>query len=193
MRAKHCSICWNTFNTKGHDARQINRNDVASLHSHNLAQCHLFFGQRGLQIHINIHQITSNGHGPTTILGAFFTLNPGFEQFSDRLQHRIWHGDMKVSPSTIHFNVKAAYHNHFSRPYNIGQCRVNLGIQVIKFHVHHRIPGFFQILISLIEKNLNNSTLCRGKFAPLNFCMKATISTKEIIYQNEDQLSFQCK
>src|SRR5690606_15192721 len=93
---------------------------------------------------------------------------------------------MHFATTAIELDVEGRHHHHFARADNIGQRRVDLGVDVLELHVLDCLPGFAQIDEGLLQHHAYHPQLGRCELTALDLGVTA-IATKEIV----DQLEYQ--
>src|SRR5690606_6461339 len=139
--------------TGAHDQlfRQLNRNNVASLHVQNVPQFQLAASQGRTERHADIEDVFAQGLDPTLVLIVHIRLETGIEHLADRLDHRIGHGDMQVTAAAIELDMEGRNHHHLAGADDIGQGRIHLRVDVLEVDIQHRMPGFLEIGESLVD------------------------------------------
>src|SRR5690606_17100763 len=173
--------------THHHVLRQLHRDHVARLHVQDVAQFQLTARHRGSQRYADVENVFAQGLDPALVLIIDIGLEAGIEHLADRLDHRVRHGDVQVAAATIQLDMEGRHHDHFAGADDIGQRRIDLGVDVLEIDVHHRMPGLAQVDKGLVEHHAHHTQLGGGELAAFDLGM-ATVTAKEVVHQFEHQL-----
>src|SRR5690606_14312669 len=169
-----------------HLFRQVHGNHIARLHVQDVAQAQLAAGHGGLQGHFHVEDVFAQRLGPAFVLVAHVGLEAGVEHLADRLEHRVRQGHVQVAATAVQLDVEGGDHHHLAGADDVGDGRVDLGVQVLELHFHQRVPGFLQVDEGLVQHHAHHAQLGGGEFAALDLGV-TPVTAEEVVDQLEHQ------
>src|SRR5690606_28577142 len=151
------------------------------------AQAHPALGQHAGKLHFGGIELLAQHDCPAFVAVVAVALDAGIEQFADRFQHRIRQGDVDVAATAIQLDVEAGDHHVLARADDIGEVRVDLRVDVLEVHVHHRPPGLAQVGEGLLDHQVDHAHLGGGELATLDAGGVAAVAAEEVVYHGEHQ------
>src|SRR5690606_29933141 len=168
--------------------RQLDREDVADLQPGQLAQVDALLGQHAGNGDLGQLQLLAQGRVPALVAVDAVALDAGVEQLADRLEHGIGQGHVDLAAAAVQLHVEAADHHVLARGNDVGEVRVDLRVDVLEVHVHHRRPGLGQVGEGLAQHQLDHAHLGGGELASLDAGGIAAVAAEEVVHHGEYQL-----
>src|SRR5690606_8246771 len=156
----------------------------------NLTQGDLALDHGGIDGHLGFHDVLLQGIDPAFVHIVHITLHTGIKHFPDRLDHGIGNGHVHIAATPVQLYVEGTDYHHLAGADDVSHGRVDLRVDVLEVHLHHRIPGLFHVLEDLLQHHLHDPDLGRGKFPPLNLGVPA-VTAEKVVHQFEHQLGIQ--
>src|SRR5690606_21535458 len=156
------------FHLQAHRLRQFDRDHVADLQPAQFAQGDLAPRQRTGQLDRGVQQLLAHRPGPAFVAFDAVALQAGVELFADRLEHRVGDRDVELAATALEFDVEAADHDVFPRADDVGEVRVDLGVEVLVLDRHDRRPRLGEVGEGLLEQQLDHAHFGRGELTPLD-------------------------
>src|SRR5690606_4415954 len=104
--------------------------DVARLQVHQLAHGDLGAAQHGGELHVGVLDLFLQRAHPALVVLDTVAGDAGIEQLAQRFDHGVRHGDVNVAAAAIELHVKAGDHHDFRRADDVGEVRIDLGVQI---------------------------------------------------------------
>src|SRR5690606_18947922 len=93
--------------------------------------------------------------------------------------------------AAVQLDGEAADHHVRAPGDDVGEVRVDLGVDVLELHVHHRCPGLDQVGEGLAQHQLDHPHLGDGELAALDPGRVAPVAAEEIVHHGEHQLGLE--
>src|ERR1700733_1573297 len=97
---------------------------------------------------------------------------------------------MQLAASAFQIDLERAYHHDLGRTDNVGEVRIDLGIEVLETDACNDLPGFRNIGKRLPQYHLDNAPFGHGEFAPFDLGV-AAITAKKIVDDGKHQLGIE--
>src|SRR5690606_14168755 len=169
-----------------HQLTHLDGHHVPGLHVEDVAHAQLATRHDGVQRHLYVQDVLAQGLGPALVLVADIGLEAGVEHLADRLEHRVRQGHVQVPAAAVQFDVEGGDHYHFAGTDDVGDGRVDLGIEVLEVHLHQRVPGFLEVDERLVEHHAHHTQLGGGELAAFDLGVTA-VAAEEVVDQLEHQ------
>ncbi len=88
-------------------------------------------------------------------------------------------------PSSL--DVEAGDHDDFRRAHDVGEVRIDFGVDVLDVQALHVRPGFLEVGEHMLEQHVNDPLLGRGELAAFDLRVTA-IAAEEVVDGGEHQL-----
>src|SRR3984885_4485042 len=97
---------------------------------------------------------------------------------------------MQLAASAFQIDLERANDHNLGRTDNVGEVRIDLGIQVLEIDGRNDLPGFRNIGKRLTQYHLDNAAFGHGKFAPFDLGIAAS-AAKKIVNDGKHQLGIE--
>src|SRR6185312_162521 len=166
--------------------------EVAGEHVSRLKIQELCERQRGAaedrrELDFRILHLFAQAVHPALVLLDPIAGDPGIEYLAHRLDHGVGHGHVQVAPRAIQLDVEGGDDHDLRRRDDVGEVRVDLGVEVLELDGSDVRPGLAQVGEYAAQHDMNDALLGRGELAPLDLGVPAR-AAEEVVHHGEHHL-----
>src|SRR5581483_1104856 len=168
-------------------AGKVAGQDVARLHVQQLGKADGGFSQQGGELDVGVLDLLAQAHRPALVLLDPVARDARIQNFAQRLDHRVRHGDVQVAAAAIQLDMEARLHHDLRRRDDVREVRVDFGIQILDLDRGDMRPRLVKVGKHVSEQHVNDSLLGGGELPAFDLCVPAG-AAKEIVDHSKHEL-----
>src|SRR5262249_12318297 len=171
----------------GHLALEITRHDVSGLQIQQGGERDVAIPEARGELNFRVGELLAQGDHPALVLFRTITGNARIENLTHRLDPRVGHGHLHVTAAAVHFDVKARHDHDFRRRDDVGEMRVDFGLDELELDRRDVRPRLVQIGKHVAQHHVDDALLGRREFAAFDLRV-APGAAEEVVHEGEHEL-----